>query len=356
MNTEKDLTNMNKQSVKTGKNFAWIWIFLIILIIPTFFCIICLFSMKKSLTTAQNQLDESQKKISILDESLKSAMEDNQTIEKQLEIAQRNLSSMEKTTNEMGKGFKLMSARDVKMLNLDFSQPVPTNKDDQAIVAQIIANTKSKTPVDFCNTCNKILGKRAALSRDLQLNPANGNVCDPIASIIEQAAKNMGFKASTRFSWDLSQKKHRIATTISDPSGKNKSAIFASFDKLITESTFQVSPKSTIFPFTSITLMSNAERLIFDRNACIPLGGSYIHYFRVYAKSTWNLEYEFPAQNPLESVNMNLLMLTPGVGVSATTANGRMKFHFNASDNEVAFLVFADKPFFPVKCSMIIAR
>ena len=84
----------------------------------------------------------------------------------------------------------------------------------------------------------------------------------------------------------------------------------------------------------------------------IPLGGLYVHYFRVYSKGPWLLEYVFPDNLEPESVNMNLISLTPGSAISSSVSGRTFTFHVDAKDNESDFLVIADKPFFPEQATV----
>ncbi|GEM_PF-4203025 len=308
--------------------------------------------------SVSEKLIATEKSLQEKDASLANALKERTTAEnarinaeKALQDNKDNLAILEKTTAEMEKRFQISSARDVKLLGLTFEQPVESQA-DRTLVSQIASSLSTKTPAALKAACEKALSSRMSIARVLSFNAANGCVSDGVAGIVEAVAKASGLKAATRFSWDLDRKTFRVTVTITDPANKNPDAEMVFGGKVSNESTYQVSPKSTVFPFTSINLMSNAERVLFERSGCIPLGGAYIHYYRVFSKGAWNLEYEFPANVEPDSVNMNLLMLTPGVAASSSIANGRMKFHFAANGTETTFLLFADKPFFPLRASL----
>ena len=113
-----------------------------------------------------------------------------------------------------------------------------------------------------------------------------------------------------------------------------------------------MSPKTTVFPFTDISLLSRNVVDLFSRTASIPVGGLYVHYFRVYSKAPWVLEYVFPDNIEPESVNMNLLPLTPGSSITSSVSGKIFTFQIDAKDSGSDFLVIADKPFFPVQASV----
>ena len=113
-----------------------------------------------------------------------------------------------------------------------------------------------------------------------------------------------------------------------------------------------MSPKTTVFPFTDISLLSRNGVDLFSRPASIPVGGLYVHYFRVYSKGPWVLEYVFPEDLEPESVNMNLMPLTPGSSITSSVSGKVFTFQVDAKDNETDFLVIADKPFFPVQAAV----
>lgn len=351
--------------VCTGSRIAKF--FLITVIVLLFVCIVGLIAgmaktqqetaiqLKQIQEDSRKEIENSRKEIESSRKEIEAMRLATENITKQLQDSQANLEIMEQATAEMGRGFKIMSARDVKLQGLSFAQPIVLDT-DRALAKSIGKQLKAKTPADLVAAAEKVLQNRAAASRDLQIDSETGNVFDPVAGIVELAAKEAGLNAATKIAWDIEHKKFSVLTAIIDPKGKLQKASYSSLPKLVSESTFQTSPKSTIFPFTSITLMSNAERIIFDRSACIPLGGAYIHYFRVFAKEAWTLEYDFPAGIEPESVNLNLLMLSPGVSASSSPSNGRMKFFLGASNTETSFLVFADKPFFPLRASINLTR
>ena len=60
----------------------------------------------------------------------------------------------------------------------------------------------------------------------------------------------------------------------------------------------------------------------------------------------------FPENLEPESVNMNLLPLTPGSSISSSVSGRTFTFHIAVENKEAAFLVIADKAFFPEKASI----
>ena len=141
---------------------------------------------------------------------------------------------------------------------------------------------------------------------------------------------------------------------MSDPAKKAPSAVVSlgGNPKTFRDVAFQLSPKTTIFPFTDISLLSRTVIDLFSRTASVPVGGLYVHYFRVYSKASWLLEYVFPDNLEPESVNMNLLPLTPGSAISSFVSGKIFTFQIDAKDNGTDFIVIADKAFFPVQASI----
>ena len=138
------------------------------------------------------------------------------------------------------------------------------------------------------------------------------------------------------------------------PAKKAKDAVvgIGGDSKLFRDATYQVSPKTTVFPFTGISLLSKSNLELLTRAASIPVGGLYVHYFRVYSMSPWVLEYVFPEGLEPESVNMNLLPLSPGSAITSTISGRTFTFLVSVENKEAAFLVIADKPFFPEKATI----
>ena len=263
------------------------------------------------------------------------------------------LALLEASISEMEHRFQIVSARDVKMLGLAFEQTPRTQAD--AVMSMNLADAqKNASPEKFKDAAEKALEPLISATHELVLDPVTGYVVEPVAAIVETAAKSANLAASTAIFWDVTRKEIRSEVTISDPAKKAKDAVVSigGDPRLFRDSTFQLSPKTTIFPFTDLSLLSRSTIDLLTRSASIPVGGLYVHYFRVYSKGPWVLEYVFPENLEPESVNMNLLPLTPGAAISSSVSGRTFTFHIAVENKEAAFLVIADKAFFPEKASI----
>ena len=261
---------------------------------------------------------------------------------------QGKLAILEESVAEMGRRFQIVSARDVKMLGLTFEQ-TPRSDADAAAAVSFADTLKNPSPAAFKEAAEKNFAPLISASRELVLDADSGCVVDPVAAIVETAAKAAGLSAATTIYWDTPRKQFRSEVAVSDPAKKAKDAVVAigGNPKTFRDAAFQLSPKTTVFPFTDISLLSRNGVDLLTRAASIPVGGLYVHYFRVYSKGPWMLEYVFPENTEPESVNMNLLTLTPGSAVTSTISGRTFTFHFDVENKETAFLVIADRPFFP---------
>ena len=263
------------------------------------------------------------------------------------------LALLETSISEMERRFQIVSARDVKMLGLTFEQ-TPRTQADAVMSLNLADAQKNASPEEFKEAAEKALAPLLAASHELVLDPDSGYVVEPVAAIVETAAKSANLAASTVIYWDVTRKEIRSEVTISDPAKKSKDAVVSigGNPKIFRDSTFQLSPKTTIFPFTDLSLLSRNAVDLLTRSASIPVGGLYVHYFRVYSKGPWVLEYVFPENLEPESVNMNLLPLTPGAAISSSVSGRTFTFLVTVENKEAAFLVIADRPFFPDKASI----
>ena len=263
------------------------------------------------------------------------------------------LALLETSISEMERRFQIVSARDVKMLGLTFEQ-TPRTQADAVMSLNLADAQKNASPEEFKEAAEKALAPLLAASHELVLDPDSGYVVEPVAAIVETAAKSANLAASTVIYWDVTRKEIRSEVTISDPAKKSKDAVVSigGNPRLFRDSTFQLSPKTTIFPFTDLSLLSRNAVDLLTRSASIPVGGLYVHYFRVYSKGPWVLEYVFPENLEPESVNMNLLPLTPGASISSSVSGRTFTFLVTVENKEAAFLVIADRPFFPDKASI----
>lgn len=277
----------------------------------------------------------------------------NAGLEAENKDLQGKLDILETSISEMERRFQVVSARDVKMLGLTFEQ-TPRSDADAATAMTLADSLKAPTPAAFKEAAEKMLEPLFSSTRELVLDSESGCVVDSVAAIVETAAKAANLSASTVIFWDVSRKQFRSEVTVSDPAKKEKNAVVSigGNPKTFRDTTFQLSPKTTAFPFTDISLLSRNSVDLLTRTASIPLGGLYVHYFRVYSKGPWVLEYIFPEKLEPESVNMNLLPLTPGSSISSSVMGRTYTFHINVENKEVDFLVIADHPFFPDSASI----
>lgn len=275
-------------------------------------------------------------------------------IEAENKDLQDKLAILEESIAEMGHRFQIVSARDVKMLGLTFEQ-TPRTDDDAATAVTLADSAKGASPADFKTAAETTLAPRIAATRELVLDDDSGCIVDPLAAIVETAAKAANLSAATTVFWDVPRKQFRSEVAVSDPAKKDLPSAVVSLGgnpKTFRDVAFQLSPKTTIFPFTDISLLSRTSVDLFTRLASIPVGGLYVHYFRVYSKGPWVLEYVFPDDLEPESVNMNLLPLTPGSSITSSVSGKVFTFQVDAKDSGTDFLVIADKPFFPVQASI----
>ena len=306
---------------------------------------------------AEKERADAATKVAKAEKSIADAVAENAAnaahIEAEKKDLQEKLAILEESVSDMGRRFQVVSARDVKMLGLTFEQ-TPCSDNDAATAVTLADSVKEATPASFKTAAETALEPLISGSRELVLDAESGYIVDPVAAIVETAAKAAKLSASTTVFWDGPRKAFRSEVTVSDPAKKEKDAVIAvgGNPKTFRDVTFQLSPKTTIFPFTDISLLSRNGVDLFSRSASIPVGGLYVHYFRVYSKAPWILEYVFPENIEPESVNMNLMPLTPGSSISSSISGRVFTFQIDVKDSEADFLVIADKPFFPVQAAI----
>ena len=306
---------------------------------------------------SQKEIGELTEKCAAAERTLEKERAENTAKAARIEAEKKDLQEkfaiLEESISEMGRRFQIVSARDVKMLGLTFEQ-TPHTDDDAATAVTLADAAKAAAPADFKTIAETTLAPLIAAPRELVLDAESGYIIDPLAAVVETAAKAANLSASTTVFWDISRKTFRSEVAVSDPAKKAPSAVVAlgGNPKTFRDVAFQLSPKTTIFPFTDISLLSRTNVDLFTRLASIPVGGLYVHYFRVYSKAPWVLEYVFPDNIEPESVNMNLLPLTPGSSITSSVSGKIFTFQIDAKDSGSDFLVIADKPFFPVQASV----
>ena len=307
----------------------------------------------KQLQETSGQLQQANEQIERLKQENAQTEEKAAQAEATVADLEGKLAMLEDSVADMERRFQIVSARDVKMLGLVFEQH-PRTEADAALSMDLADSHKSATPAEFKAAAEKDLAPLFSATHELFLDPDTGCVVEPVAAIVETAAKSANLAASTVIYWDVTRKEIRSEVTISDPAKKAKDAVVSigGDPRLFRDSTFQLSPKTTIFPFTDISLLSRSTVDLLTRSASIPVGGLYVHYFRVYSKGPWVLEYVFPENLEPESVNMNLLPLTPGSSISSSVSGRTFTFLVTVENKEAAFLVIADKAFFPDRAAI----
>lgn len=334
------------------KHFAFHLISVILLII----LFLTALDLARDKQDSQKQLDALTEKCTSAEQLLDKERKDNTAKITQLEAEKKDLQGkldiLEESVSDMGHRFQVVSGRDVKMLGLTFEQ-TPRSDNDAATAISLADSLKDATPAAFKEAAEKTLEPLISGSRELVLDTDSGYVVDPVAAIVETAAKAAKLSASTTVFWDISRKQFRSEVTVSDPAKKTKAVVSVGGNpKVFRDTASQLSPMTTVFPFTDISLLSRNGVDLFSRTASIPLGGLYVHYFRVYSKGPWVLEYVFPDNLEPESVNMNLMPLTSGATITSTISGRIFTFHVDVKDSEADFLVIADRPFFPVQASV----
>jgi len=237
--------------------------------------LIVLFLITLDLTRAkqisQKEIDELTKKCAAAEQTLEKervdaaakeekASADNARIEAEKKDLQDKLAILEESVSEMGRSFQVVSARDVKMLGLTFEQ-TPRTDADAAAAIELADSVKDATPETFKTAVEATLAPRIAVTRELVLDAESGYVVDPLAAVVETAAKAAKLTASTTVFWDVPRKIFRSEVTVSDPGKKNPSAVVSlgGNSKTFRDVAFQLSPKTTIFPFTDISLLSRTS-------------------------------------------------------------------------------------------------
>lgn len=334
------------------KHFAFHLISVILLII----LFLTALDLARDKQDSQKQLDALTEKCTAAEQFLNKEREENTAkiakIEEENKDLQSKLDILEESVSDMGHRFQVVSGRDVKMLGLTFEQ-TPRSDNDAATAISLADSLKDPTPAAFKEAAEKTLETLISGSRELVLDSDSGYIVDPVAAIVETAAKAAKLSASTTVFWDISRKQFRSEVTVSDPAKKTKAVVSVGGNpKVFRDAASQFSPMTTVFPFTDISLLSRNGVDLFSRTASIPLGGLYVHYFRVYSKGPWVLEYVFPDNLEPESVNMNLMPLTSGATITSTISGRIFTFHVDVKDSEADFLVIADRPFFPVQASI----
>jgi hypothetical protein len=334
------------------KHFAFHLISVILLII----LFLTALDLVRDKQDSQKQLDALTEKCTAAEQLLNKEREENTAKIAKIEAENKDLQSkldiLEESVSDMGHRFQVVSGRDVKMLGLTFEQ-TPRSDNDAATAISLADSLKDPTPAAFKEAAEKTLEPLISGSRELVLDSESGYIVDPVAAIVETAAKAAKLSASTTVFWDISRKQFRSEVTVSDPAKKTKAVVSVGGNpKVFRDGASQFSPMTTVFPFTDISLLSRNGVDLFSRTASIPLGGLYAHYFRVYSKGPWVLEYVFPDNLEPESVNMNLMPLTSGATITSTVSGRIFTFHVDVKDSEADFLVIADRPFFPVQASV----
>ena len=230
---------------------------------------------------------------------------------------------------------------------------LPRNKNNKLLKQLIHESDPTQDPEKLIKESVKLpTVKPVSVANDCVIHPETGLVTYPPAAMLEEMARKNGLNPSTSFAWDMKNFRLGCVTNI-HPSKKlpgNYAAAHCEWTLPVSHPHVVQSGKdSVIFPFTAADTQNSREITFLPAKSGVPLGGIYVHYFRLTGNNGFQLDYELPAAVAEDDFRAGIKLFPLVCGVVTTVQHNRVKsFRIMPKNGEMTFLIVAERAFFPV--------
>lgn len=192
--------------------------------------------------------------------------------------------------------------------------------------------------------------KKQSVVNDCVIHPETGLVTYPPAAVLEEVARKNALKAATSFVWDMKNFRLGCVTNIKS-AGKlaKRPAAHHKWTLPVHPDVVQSENSSVIFPFAAADTHKKREITFLPAKSGVPVGGVYVHYFRLTGEHGFQLDYELPAEAADDDFRAGIKLFPLVCGHVSMVQNNRVRsFRFMPKNGEMTFLVVAERAFFPV--------
>lgn len=192
--------------------------------------------------------------------------------------------------------------------------------------------------------------KKNSIVKDCLIHPETGLVTYPPAAVLEEVARKNDMQASTSFVWDMKNFRLGCVTTVIPPAKMlNRHAAHHDWTAPVQMDVIQNSKGNVVFPFSALDTHKKREISFLPIKSGVPLGGIYVHYYRITGRHGFQLDYELPATVADEDFQAGIKLFPLVCGSASAVKHNRIQsFRIQPKNGEMTFLVVAERPFFPV--------
>ena len=230
---------------------------------------------------------------------------------------------------------------------------LPRNKNNKLLKQLIHESDPTQDPEKLIKESVKLPAvKPVSVANDCVIHPETGLVTYPPAAMPEEMARKNGLNPSTSFAWDMKNFRLSCVTNI-HPSKKlpgNYAAAHCEWTLPVSHPHVVQSGKDSVFfPFSAADTQNTREITFLPAKSGVPLGGIYVHYFRLTGNNCFQLDYELPAAAAEEDFRAGIKLFPLVCGVVTTVQHNRVRsFRVMPKNGEMTFLIVAERAFFPV--------
>ncbi len=256
------------------------------------------------------------------------------------------LAGLERSIAEMDARFRIVKKTDLPDPEGSFPQ-ISTLQSDQFLVDKYF--NSSDRSISAVRKSFQESMRDSTPHGGLRIETDRNYVVDRNAAVLEGLARKADLKAESTIFWDMKKSKRWTETRLSSGNGETIASVSIGESGDRAGAVAQSSPETLVFPFRFDLMNSNEYSL--HPGMELPLGGLYVHYFRVFCKGDWHLEYTLPEGANPEDWNLRSLSLIPNSNVlfRRDAPEGVRRFLVKAPEKEAAFLIVADRLFIPGK-------
>lgn len=245
----------------------------------------------------------------------------------------------------------------------DVFLPQPADPKDSRLTRMAAKLTgEAASPARLARAFRKLAEEKQLFPDDFRIDPASGLVVSRAASLLSLAAKSAGMDVRPSLVWDMREFRPCASMEILPPDLPDRKIDAAPVTVHLSEtgkaatadhrfSLRQDRAESVVFPFEATWRDAPEKELtLLPAGGLIPCGGLYLHYFSSDCRSEWFLEYEFPESVNPKEVNLQVVPLNVDMTVTSQISERVQSFLVRSDpDRPSAFLVGADKAFFPIR-------
>lgn len=283
--------------------------------------------------------------------------EKTEIIEENEKRFKKEISTMQSVANERERRMYFRTSEDYSEKTALFpaEQKLLPRSPEEKLAKQLLKQIQTDVPEQLIRDVVKADDvendrKKISVAKYCVIHPETGVITYPPAAVLEEVARKNGMTANTSFVWDMKNFRLGCVTTVIPPKkSTNRHAAHHDWTSPVTINVIQNSKGNVVFPFSATDTHKEREITFLPVKSGVPLGGLYVHYYRLTGRHGFQLDYELPAHAADEDFQAGIKLFPLVCGSASTVQHGKMRsFRIEPVKGEMAFLIVAERAFFPV--------